>query len=344
MDGDGTVMQGPQGDFEDGMGSVHKLIEQHGKQAAKEHVKGRHPNLIVEAASAAMLDERMGVVPSFIYSGWCHAGLPHRKNGLADSDVWTIRTDHVTLTVEPGWIEQENTGERSYFGVPYGPTARLILIYLQTRALETGDRQVELGKSLRQFLGRLGLEQGGRTNKAVRDQIERISNCRLTFRLNKDGIRGVSNQSIVETAVFFGEEPNSRQSSMFVDTITLSHGFFENLQRHAVRLDEAAIRKIHNNSRALDVYCWLAFRLPHLEQDIAISWAALRPQFGAGISAERNFRMLFADDLRLALSVYPDANAELTQKGLILRPSPPPLLTKRLRLVQRGGLLPNPSV
>jgi len=49
---------------------------------------------------------------------------------------------------------------------------------------------------------------------------------------------------------------------MFVDTLKRSHSFFEHLQRHAVRLHEAAIRKIHDNSRALDVYCCLAFRLP----------------------------------------------------------------------------------
>lgn len=318
------------------MGRVHQLIDAHGKKAAFEHVKGRRAASVIEAAWAMMLDERAGAVPSFIYSGWCHAGLPHRKKGLADSDAWTIRTDHVTLTVEPGWIEQE-CGSRRYFGVPYGPTARLILIYLQTRALETSCREVELGRSLRQFLSRLGLEQGGRTNRAVREQIERISNCRLTFRLNKGGVRGVSNQSIVETAVFFGDEEDARQPCMFVDTLKLSHSFFEHLQRHAVRLDEAAIRKIHNNSRALDVYCWLAFRLPYLDKDTAISWAALRPQFGAGISLERNFRLLFADDLRLALSVYPEARAELTPAGVLLRPSPPPLPTRHPRLLAKAS-------
>ena len=206
--------------------------------------------------------------------------------------------------------------------------------------METGYREVELGSSLRQSLGRLGLEQGGRTNKAVREQIERISNCRLTFRLNKDGVRGVSNQSIIETAVFFGDDQDTKQPSMFVDTLKLSHGFFEHLQRHAVRLDEAAIRRIHNNSRALDVYCWLAFRLPHLDKEIAISWAALRPQFGAGISLERNFRMLFADDLRMVLSVYPDAQAELTPTGVLLRPSLPPVPTKRTRILEQIPFIP----
>jgi len=82
---------------------------------------------------------------------------------------------------------------------------------------------------------------------------------------------------------------------------------------------------------------WLAIgHCDRVQQRSAISWAALRPQFGAGIAAERNFRMLFADDLRLALSVYPDANAELTPKGLILRPSSPPVLTKGPRLVHRA--------
>jgi hypothetical protein len=175
------------------------------------------------------------------------------------------------------------------------------------------------------------------TQLATAPQIERISNCHLTFRLNKGGVRGVSNQSIVETAVFFGDEEDARQPCMFVDTLKLSHSFFEHLQRHAVRLDEAAIRKIHNNSRALDVYCWLAFRLPYLDKDTAISWAALRPQFGAGISLERNFRLLFADDLRLALSVYPEARAELTPAGVLLRPSPPPLPARHPRLLAKAS-------
>jgi len=85
----------------------------------------------------------------------------------------------------------------------------------------------------------------------------------------------------------------------------------------------------------LDVYCWLAFRLRHLDADTPISWAALRPQFGAGIkSRDRNFKMLFLDDLRLALSVYPDANVDITDKGVILKPSPPPVKGKRVLLVR----------
>ena len=317
------------------MGSVHELIDTHGRRNAVDHVKGKRAPRIVQAAHASMLDEQMGLVSNLVYSGWCHAGLPHRKT--ADDARWTIKTDYVTLVVEPGAVPGEEPGTYRHIGVPYGPIARLILIYLQTRALETGSREVELGKSLRQFLTRLGLTNGGKTQKIIRDQVQRISHCRLTFHLQKDGVRGVSNQAIVDTAVFFDDrtQDDDRQTSLFTDTIKLSEGFFQQLRRHAVTLDEGAIRKIHNNSRALDAYCWLAFRLAGVPKETTITWAALRPQFGGGISSMVEFKRTFADDVRLATSVYPDAKVELGPNGLTLRPSPPPISPKAHRLALR---------
>jgi hypothetical protein len=40
-----------------------------------------------------------------------------------------------------------------------------------------------------------------------------------------------------------------------------------------VPLDESAIRAIHNSIMALDVYCWLAYRLHALTAPKAITWA-----------------------------------------------------------------------
>jgi hypothetical protein len=59
-------------------------------------------------------------------------------------------------------------------GVPYGSRARLILIYLQSEALRTNSREVELGRSLRVWLGRMGIPIGGKSMAEVRDQAERI--------------------------------------------------------------------------------------------------------------------------------------------------------------------------
>ena len=158
------------------MGTVHKLVDEHGKKDAADQVRTRRPDRIVEAASASMLDDQMGEFSTIIYSGWCHAGLPHRRTP-SDAD-WQIKTDHVTLVVEPGKLVKDD-GSYEFVGVPYGANSRLILYYLMDKALVTGNRNVELGKSLNAFLDRLGLSQGGKTNKSVREQIERISRCKL---------------------------------------------------------------------------------------------------------------------------------------------------------------------
>jgi len=106
---------------------------------------------------------------------------------------------------------------------------------------------------------------------------------------------------------------------------TLSAGFFEHLQRHPVPLDEAAIRAINNNSMALDLYAWLAYRLHALGGPTPVSWVALKKQFGNGFSRIDNFRVKFTENLRLAMAVYPDAKVEGSARGLILHPSRPPV-------------------
>jgi hypothetical protein len=303
------------------MGTVHDLVDGHGKKAAVEKVRTRRPERVTNVAAATMLDDEMGEFSTIIYSGWCHAGLPHRRTPC-DAD-WQIKTNHVTLVVEPGKLPKED-GSYQFVGVPYGANSRLILYYLMDKALVTGDRTVVLGRSLNAFLDRLGLSQGGKTNKSVREQIERISRCKLTFHLQKGSFRGVSNQAIVESAAFFdSEKDDDRQQSLFTDTLRLSEGFYQQLQRHAVRLDE----------RALDVYSWLAFRLHHLKEPTFISWGALRPQFAAGIKWASNFTPVMRDDLLLALSVYEQAKVDITERGITLYPSPSPVLD-RLRLVR----------
>jgi hypothetical protein len=78
------------------------------------------------------------------------------------------------LVVEPGLSAPSHDGPMEYIGVPYGSVARLILLFLQTEALRTNSREVELGGSLRQWMTKIGAGIGGANARAVRDQAERI--------------------------------------------------------------------------------------------------------------------------------------------------------------------------
>jgi hypothetical protein len=298
------------------MGTVHQLLEAHGKQAALQLDLDRR---VVEAAHDYMSDEEGGV--GFIYSGFAQAALPHKR--LADDAVWQIQTERVMLLVEPG-RRAVRDGVPVPIGVPYGSKARLIMLYLMGRALETNCREVELGRSMRAWLERMGIPQGGKSISDVREQAERISRCRLSFQIQHGGRTGLVNQNIVDSALFLDTD-DPAQGSLFLEHAKLSESFFEQLRKHPVPLEEAAIRSINGHSMALDLYCWLAYRLHVLPGARTVSWKALKSQFGTGFSRMDHFRPTFKDNLALAMAVYPDATVDVTERGLTLQPSRPPV-------------------
>ena len=142
------------------------------------------------------------------YSGFCLTGFPHKK--LNDTEVWEKRGHNVTLLVEPGRL-RIGPGPTTLFGVPYGARARMILIYLQTQALRTGSREVHLGRSMRDWMGRMGLAVGGETAKSLRDQARRISACSIKFFWTSTDSEGRASDgfergAIVRSGLFFREE------------------------------------------------------------------------------------------------------------------------------------------
>ena len=306
------------------MGTVHDLLEAHGKQVALNLDLDR---ATVEAASTYLADEDTSI--GYLFSGWTQAALPHKK--LADDQIWEIRTERVTLLVEPGRKPNQIEGLSPIsVGVPFGSRARLIMLYLQTEALKSGCREVELGRSLRSWFTRLGIAPGGKSIREVREQAERISRCRLSFHMPaaRGGPGGLVNQNIVDTAMFMDAE-SPEQGVLFLETVKLSESFFEQLKKHPVPIEEAAIRAISNNSMALDVYCWLSYRLHVLKSPTPVSWAALKAQFGAGFGKLAQFKYKFQPNLQLALAVYREAKVEIDERGLVLHPSRPPVAPKQ---------------
>lgn len=284
------------------MGTVHDLLAERGRQATLDLDFDRR---VVEAASSYMTDEDNAI--AYLFSGWTQAALPHKKP--ADDAVWEIRTQRVTLLVEPGRKPNPIEGLPAVsVGVPYGSRARLIMLYLQTEALRTGSREIVLGKSLRAWFARLGIPPGGKSIRDVREQAERIARCRLTFHMSAfgSGVAALVNQSIVDGAIF-GTHEEIPDNIAFLERVKLSEGFFEQLKKHPVPIEEAAIRAISNNSQALDIYCWLSYRLHILKAPTQVTWSALMAQFGIGYGKLATFKFKFRPNLDLALAVYIDA-------------------------------------
>ena len=95
-------------------------------------------------------------------------------------------------------------------------------------------------------------------------------------------------------------------------------------------LDPRAIRGIQHNARALDLYTWLANRLPRVRsaKGDKVSWYALKTQFGADISDLSNFRRKTLEALSQTQQVYPKARVTQIEGGLLLKKSYPPVKGK----------------
>lgn len=269
--------------------------------------------MLVEAAYRVLSEdaEKMG----FTYSGFALTSLPHKPQ---QELFWRREGHNITLLLESG---RDRAGKP--VGVPYGSYARFILLFLQSEAVKTSSREIELGRSMRVWLGTMGLSIGGTTYRLVAEQAKRISNCRLQFFTSRGEMQVMKHGGFVDGSITLASLDESDQPSLWNDRVLLNEEFYRALREHPVPVSEAGLRAIGPRSMVIDVYVWLAYRLHALTSDVSVSWPALHNQFGAGFNLIRKFRAHFIECLELALAAYPDARVSFDEHGLILRPSRP---------------------
>jgi hypothetical protein len=294
------------------MAEVHQLILQEGIEEARRQAISKHERQVVEAAYQVLSDdaERMG----FTYSGFALTSLPHKPQQAA---TWRREGHNLTLVLQAGVDRQERS-----LGLPYGSYARFILLFLQSEAIRTGSREITLGRSMRIWLGSMGLSIGGETYRRVNDQARRISGCSLTFYTDRQGSELMRRGGFVDGAITMTEVAGD-QPALWQDRVLLNDEFYRAIRDHPVPLSEAALRAIGPRSMVIDVYIWLAYRLHALKRDTEVGWPALHGQFGVGYGRLRAFRAQFLEALGIATAAYPEARVSMGDRGIVLHPSRP---------------------
>jgi hypothetical protein len=111
----------------------------------------------------------------------------------------------------------------------------------------------------------------------VRAQAKRIERSLISVSFEEaSGV--VSWQDTIVRGSFQGGAENE------IMAVELSETFFKAIKDRPVPVSEAAIRALGEQSLAIDLYLWLAYRLHVLERPISLSWAALHSQFGGGVN------------------------------------------------------------
>ena len=210
--------------------------------------------------------------------------------------------------------------------LPYGVKPRLILLHLCGEAVRAQNPEVEVGRSMREFLKRLGLDNGGHEYARFRVQMEALAACRMTLGMSIGGQDVTVNSHPISRFEAWMQH-NGRSIGSWPGSITLSAEFYSTLLDHAVPLDPRAIAGLQKSALALDLYTWLAHRLCRVRKPdgIKISWANLRAQFGQEYACSKDFKKKFREALLKAHAVYPGARISEKPGGLRLFSSPTPV-------------------
>jgi hypothetical protein len=245
--------------------------------------------------------------------------LPHR----AQPGTQYIRTDgDVTLSIT----------DLGGAGLPYGAYPRLILIWMTTEALRTGERKLELGRSLSSFMSQLGLQcTGGHwgTIPRFRDQMERLLGAAISTRWKHDQATqsnvGGSNLLLAEEFDLWWAPQTLPRAPILQSSVTLSQRFFDQLVDAPVPLDLRAIRILKRSPLSLDLYAWATRRVSYLKRPLRISWRSFQVSFGAGYAdtpqGKSRFRGNAIEALRRVKVVYPQLRIDLRQDGIVIFPS-----------------------
>ncbi len=218
----------------------------------------------------------------------------------------------------------------SDIGLPYGTMPRLLLSWMTTEAVKTQSPEIILGNNLSDFMRSLGLNvTGGRWGSitSLKTQSMKLFSSRFSLIYNNKDCISINNLDIVKSSFSFWNHNNPDEKSLFQSTLILDKEFFNEIVNSPIPLDLRAVKALRSSSLALDIYCWMTYRVSYLRKKILIPWPTLMLQFGSEYQQNNKgryeFKRSFNHALKQVKTVYPSLNIEEEDnKGIFLKPSP----------------------
>ena len=198
--------------------------------------------------------------------------------------------------------------------LPFGNIPRLLLAWVCTEAVRTQARELILGSSLSEFMGKLGMDSVGGARTRLRNQMRRLFNAHVQL-VYEDKLGEASVSSSVTSRTEFWWDPKRPDVPMLWDSkIELGWDFFNEIIRHPVPLDMNTLTALKRCSLGLDLYLWLAYRTFTLKHPLRLTWWQVYRQFGpnpnstATHDAVQNFRRRILRELKKIKLAWPDLN------------------------------------
>jgi hypothetical protein len=239
--------------------------------------------------------------------------LPHRNPG-ATVTTYTRTNGLIKVIVDSG--KDPRTLEP--YGVPFGTLPRLLLYYVITEAVRTRSKRIYFGRNLHAFMRTIGLNPNNGSGKRsdyrrLIDQANRLFTARITVApVAKDAEKRYmaprADMLVAKYQDLWWSPNTAEQDSIFQSYIDLDEDFLDAIISSPVPVQLEAIREIKDSPMALDLYGWATYRTYLVNQKgkaERIPFAALKHQFGADYTDQKEFNRSFKKALQRVKSVYP---------------------------------------
>lgn len=253
----------------------------------------------------------------FMARALVQATMPHKKQ---EQNEFIRRNGDFKLTM----LAPSDTG------LPYGSIPRLLMAWISTEAVRTKQKELILGRSLSEFMAQLDLvPTGGRwgTITRLRDQMARLFSCSISCTYTNGSHWAIQNVNPINRANLWWDPKQPNQMTLIESSVTLGDAFSDEIIANPIPIDLRALKALKRSPLALDIYCWITYRVSYLKKPITIPWAVLQNQFGSNYANNphglRNFKQQFLKELHKVYCIYGSLDVSHETGGLILRPSPP---------------------
>lgn len=213
--------------------------------------------------------------------------------------------------------------------LPYGNIPRLLLAWVCTEAVRTQSRELVLGRSLYEFMGKLDLTPGGGVRTRLRNQMDRLFNASVSLVYEDEHNKRFVNSLIADWGEFWWDPKRPAEPVLWESRIELGEKLFYEIISNPVPLDMNILKALKRSSLGLDLYMWLTYRTFSLKGPLRLTWRQLYVQFGADPAKAKdkrtvqNFRAKVLRELKNVKTAWPGLNYATARGALILSPSKP---------------------
>jgi hypothetical protein len=184
----------------------------------------------------------------------------------------------------------------------------------------------------------MNIPLGGKNGKELEREVKNFAAAEISLGVWDTSGDVHHHRALVAPHLSFWLEKNPDQRIIWQPEMTVSSEYFKAV-RDGDRLAPfywPALIALQNDTRAMDIHCFLTYRLRNpLNRPVLLHAKLLHVLFGRDIKDLKKFWQRFKKSLVVALKWYPQAQIELRNDCIVLKNSPPLIPYRKITRISR---------